>query len=423
MKRGKKMQTIVALLITLLLTGSAVMIYFIPDVNPYFLASYGVIYLLLIIYRKRLPAGMVNYCRILLGLLFIYSGFTKGVDPLGTMYKVEDYYIAYGFDWALPLAIYQSFIMNAVEFILGVSLLLKLKPKLVTILTALMMAAFTFMTYMDAMYTKVPDCGCFGEALIITNWQTFYKNLTIDGFVLVLLFSLRKSKPFFFPQVEWNMIFITALLFVGFELYNYSYLPVIDFRAYAVGNRLVPEDPEPVEYYLTYKNTETDSVQEYRSENLPWNDEEWMSKWEFVAQRVHDPNIGKGADLSFEDSDGFNVTSGYIENPDPQFMLVSWTLKEFNKKHIEKILQFADSCHSDGAGFILLTASDDEEIAAFRAETGFQDEIFRADDIELKTVVRANPGLVLLQDATVLGKWHWRKFPEYSKAKELFLNN
>lgn len=423
MKREKKMPGILALLITLLLTGSAVMIYFIPDMNPFFLAFYGVLYLVLFIFRKKFPAAMISYCRIMLGLLFIYSGFTKGVDPLGTMYKVEDYYIAYGSDWALPLAIYQAFIMNAIEFILGISLILKLKPKLVTILTALMMGVFTFTTYMDAMYNVVPDCGCFGEALIISNWQTFYKNLTIDAFILVLLFSMRKSKPFFFPRVEWNMILVGALLFFGFEFYNFYNLPVIDFRAYKVGNRLVPENPEPVEYFLSYKNIETGEVKEYRSEELPWDDEEWMNNWEFDSQRVYDPNVGKGADLSFEDLEGNDVTASYIENPDPQFMLVSWTLEQFDEKHMDEILAFADSCHVDGAGFIMITASDEEEITAFRERTGFQDDVFRADDIELKTVVRANPGLVLLQDATVLGKWHGRKFPAYRDAKELYMSN
>jgi uncharacterized membrane protein YphA (DoxX/SURF4 family) len=422
MKREKRMPAILALLFTLFLTGSAVLIYYLPERNNYFLIFYGALYIMLFAFRKRFPAAMVNYCRTLLGLLFIYSGFVKGVDPLGTMYKVEDYYIAYGSIWAMPLAIYQSFAMNAVEFVLGVALLLKLKPKLITILTTLMMAVFTFTTYMDAMYNIVPDCGCFGESLILSNWQTFYKNLTINGFLLVLLFSMKRTSPFFFPKVEWNMMLVSALLFLGFEYYNYSYLPVVDFRAYKVGNRLIPENPEPVEYFLSYRNTQHDSVAEYRAEELPWDDEEWMSKWEFVSQRVYDPNKGKGADLAFEDLEGNDVTAGYIENPDPQFFLISWTLAEFNEKKLDDIMQFVDSCNVHGVGFVLVTASDADSIEAFREKSGFNEEVLRADDIELKTVIRSNPGLVLLQDATVIEKWHWRNFPQYSKAKKLFIN-
>jgi len=422
MKREKRMPGILALFITLLLTGSAVMVYFLPKLNIFFLVGYGLLYVLLFIYRKRFPAAMINYCRTLLGLLFIYSGFTKGVDPLGTMYKVEDYYIAYGSDWAMPMAIYQSFLLNAVEFLLGVGLLFKLKPKLVTILTALMMGVFTFTTYMDAMYNVVPDCGCFGEALILSNWQTFYKNLTIDAFVLVLLFSMRKSKPFFFPKVEWNMLIVAAVIFLGFEFYNYYNLPVVDFRDWKVGRRMVPENPQPVEYYLVYRNDSTGVEKEYRSEDLPWDDQQWMNSWEFVRQRVYDPNKGQLHDLSFEDSNGNDVTSGYVESPDPQFVMVSWTLSEFNQKAMDDILKLAEECNTYGCGFILLTSSDEDEIAAFREETGFQEEIFRADDIALKTVVRANPGLILLQDAVVLGKWHWRKIPSFEEAKTLFLN-
>jgi hypothetical protein len=163
-------------------------------------------------------------------------------------------------------------------------------------------------------------------------------------------------------------------------------------------------------------------VAEYRAEELPWDDEEWMSKWEFVSQRVYDPNKGKGADLAFEDLEGNDVTAGYIENPDPQFFLISWTLAEFNEKKLDDIMQFVDSCNVHGVGFVLVTASDADSIEAFREKSGFNEEVLRADDIELKTVIRSNPGLVLLQDATVIEKWHWRNFPQYSKAKKLFIN-
>ncbi|PIE87705.1 MAG: hypothetical protein CSA04_05625 [Bacteroidetes bacterium] len=419
MKREKKMPALLAGLMMLLLTGSAVAIYFVPGMNVFFLAFYGVLYLLLFVLGRRIPPAMIAYSRILLGLLFIYSGFVKGVDPLGTMYRVEDYYIAYGFgESVMPFAIYQSFLMNALEFVLGISLLFKLKPKLVTVLTALMMLVFTFATYMDAMYNTVPDCGCFGEALIISNWQTFYKNLTIDAFILVLLFGMRKSKPFFFPRVEWNMMVISALLFLGFEYYNYHYLPVIDFRDYKVGNRLLPENPQPVSYYLVYQNKETGEKKEYLSKDLPWDDEQWMSQWAFVEQRVDDPNPPMG--LAFEDASGNEVTDAYIASPDPLFLLISWDLEKFKTKSMEQVLQFAHSCQQEGVSFVLLTGSDEAEIASFKAKTGLDVEVFRADDIELKTVVRSNPGLVLLRDSQVLGKWPWSRLPSFHQAKTLY---
>ncbi|NCD41931.1 MAG: DoxX family protein [Bacteroidia bacterium] len=423
MMREKSMPGLLAFFLTLLLTGSAVLIYFIPQQRIGLLLFYGLLFLLLFVFRKRFPPAMIGWCRTLLGLLFIFSGLTKGVDPLGTMYKVEDYYVAYGMDWAMPLAIYQSFLMNAFEFLLGVGLLFKIMPKTISILTALMMGFFTYTTYMDAMYNLVPDCGCFGEALILSNWQTFYKNLTILGFVLVLLFSLRKSKSFFFRNVEWNILLVAGVLFFGFQLYNYRHLPVVDFRTWKTGNLMVPEQLEPITYYLTYENVETGAITELKSDDLPWQDSVWMNTWQFVSQRIVDPNLGLVHDLAFEDSEGNNITSEYIESPDPQFILVSWTLSEFNRNKIDRILQFVAQCYADGHGFILLTSSDEHEIEKFLLETGLTIEVYRADDIALKTMIRANPGLLLLQNGYVLGKWHWRDFPTYQKAEKLFQSN
>lgn len=417
MRHQKDMPALPALLLTILLTASAILIPFIQEMNVFFLIFYAVVLILLTKYRKGFPATMITYCRIILGLLFIFSGLSKGVDPLGTTYKIEDYYVAYGMDWAMPLALLQSFGMNAFEFVLGVGLLFKIKPKLITILTTLMMAVFTFTTYMDAMYNIVPDCGCFGEAITISNWQTFYKNLTIMLFLFVLLVSLRKTKSFFFPTVEWRVLLIAVVLFGGFEYYNYSHLPMVDFRDWKVGNKMVPDQQKPIDYYVTYKNLTTLEEKEFLTENLPWNDSIWMSEWTFVSQRIYDPNAGLSHDLSFEDEAGNNVTSAYIENPDPQFILVSWTLEKFNKKKLQEIKQFYAQCEELNISFIILTSSDIDEIAEFVKETGLESEIFRADDIALKTMVRANPGLLLLKNSVVLDKWHYRDIPKFERVK------
>ena len=132
--------------------------------------------------------------RVVVGVTFVFSGFVKGVDPMGTMYKIQDYFIAYNMDWALPTAIFFSFLLVTLEFALGIYLLLNLRIKLASRILLVMMSFFTVVTLFDALYNPVADCGCFGEAIKLTNWETFYKNLVLMVFTLIVVFTPRHKK-------------------------------------------------------------------------------------------------------------------------------------------------------------------------------------------------------------------------------------
>jgi uncharacterized membrane protein YphA (DoxX/SURF4 family) len=187
---------------------------------------------------------IANISRILVGIVFIFSSFVKGVDPLGTSYKMEDYFLAWGWEWALPVALFLSISMCTLEFILGVSCLLNLRMKYMAWPLAALMLYFTVLTFFDAIFEPVPDCGCFGDAIKLTNWQTFYKNIVLIILAGIIFYYRKKF------VIKWTQITQTALLtffiilFSGFSLYNFRHLPMIDFRGWANGTDLAPDNQE-----------------------------------------------------------------------------------------------------------------------------------------------------------------------------------
>lgn len=395
---------------------------FIEDFNFAILSVLIAGIILSIVYRKKFTVTQANLTRILLGLLFVFSGFTKGVDPVGTEYRIVDYFIAYGMEWAFPLAPALSVILNASEFVLGLMLLFNVKLRLSLWLALLMMVFFTITTINDALYNPVPDCGCFGDAFTISNWQTFYKNLLILSFLLVAFFAQKKLKPWFNNKIEYLLVFLFVVGFVSFEVYNIRHLPVIDFRDWKVGNRMVQNDKLPLQYFLKYRNIETDEEKEYVSPDYPYDDSVWMSQWGFVSQRVVDPNP-QSANLMLEDAEGNDVTSGIIENPDFQFILVAYDLSKMNKSGIAGIRNFAEICQEKDYSFVLLTSSLPEETEFFIETYSLSIDYFFADDISLQVMIRSNPGLILMKDAVVMGKWHFNDFPEFSEFENEFVKN
>jgi uncharacterized membrane protein YphA (DoxX/SURF4 family) len=398
------------------------MIKFVEDFNFPFLTVLIAGIVLAIVYRRKFTASQAHLSRILLGALFIFSGFVKGVDPVGTEYRIVDYFIAYGADWAFPMALPLSVIMNAAEFVLGMMLLFNVKIRTTFWLTLLMMVFFTITTFYDALYNLVPDCGCFGNAIILSNWQTFYKNLLILGFLMVAFFAQKKLKSWFSIKVEYILTFIFILGFVSFEIYNIRHLPVIDFREWKVGNRMAPQDKLPLQYFLKYENTETGEEKEYLSPDYPYDDSVWMSHWEFVGQRVVDPNP-KTAVLMIEDAEGNNMSAEIIENPDFQFMFVAYDLSKTDLSKLEEIKDFARLCQDKGYSFIMLTSTLPEEVEAFVEMNNLSIDYCFTDDVSLQAMIRSNPGLVLLKDAVVLGKWHYNDFPGFDEFEKEFVEN
>lgn len=360
---------------------------------------------------------IATFSRILVGIVFIFSSFVKGVDPLGTAYKIEDYFIAYGWEWAMPFALFLAISLCALEFILGVAALLNLRMKFMAWPLLFLMSYFTVLTYFDAIYEPVPDCGCFGDAIKLTNWETFYKNVFLILLVIIIFWNRKKYSSFLSSGIQNTLIILFIAGFTLFSVYQYRHLPLIDFRGWKIGAELVPDNRGEAKIYLKYQSKATGETMEYLSPNYPWNDSAWLAEWEFVDQRIDDSGVIKGHSLMISDAEGNDVTSYFIENPGYQFLLVSWNLNEAPLAAFQDASKLSAELIDAGHSFIVLTGSLMDDVEEFSQAYNPDLEYFNADDIELKTMIRANPGLILIKDGIVLDKWHWRDFPTYEDLR------
>jgi uncharacterized membrane protein YphA (DoxX/SURF4 family) len=357
-----------------------------------------------------------NILRIVVGLVFIFSGFVKGIDPLGTVYRMDDYFIVFGTPWAIPFALYLTIFLCTLEFILGISLLLNLWIRVSAWPLLLIMICFTILTFFDAVLNLVPDCGCFGEAVKLTNVQTFLKNLVLMVLIILIFISRKKFKGMLPVKMESVVLFLFIAAFAGMSVYAYRHLPLIDFMEWKVGNQVNKKSSEPAKFFLTFKNIKSGEVKEYLSPDYPWKDSAWVAEWKFVGQRVINPNPGQTIILKLEDEAGNDVTGNVIDNPGFQFILVAWDLAETDKEAFLKILPFYKKAEAEGNSFVCLTATDFPGIRKFRLANGTAFEFYTADDVVLKTMIRSNPGLILIKDGKVLGKWHYNDFPLYDEV-------
>jgi len=361
-----------------------------------------------------------NCFRILIGLVFVFSGFVKGVDPLGTAFRIEDYFIAFGIPWAGHYALAIAIFMCMLEFTIGVSLLLNLWIKKTAWLLLLVMTYFTVLTFIDAIWNLVPDCGCFGDAIKLTNMQTFLKNLVLMLFVVPVFLWRKKFRSALPAAFDVILLSVIAIAFAWMSVYSARHLPLIDFMAWRKGNKVSKTASLPVKFFVTYKNKKTGEKQEYLASSYPWNDTVWMSQWVFDSQRVEDPNAEITASLLVEDMQGNDVTASVMKNPDYQFLLVIYNLQETNTDAILRILPFYKKAQAEGKSFICITSSIPADVRKFRLAHGTSFEFYNADDVVLKTMVRSNPGLILLKDGVVVDKWAFRDFPEWNRVREKY---
>jgi len=347
--------------------------------------------------------------RIIVGITFIFSGFVKGVDPMGTMYKIEDYLVAYNMDWALPAALFFSFLLVTIEFAIGIFLLLNLRIKQITWALLVMMSFFTVVTLFDALYKPVPDCGCFGEAIKLTNWETFYKNVVLLGFTFIIFFTPRSKKVILSRKKQDTVGSLFILAFVLFSYYSYTNLPPVDFRDWKEGKNMKQEGKE--KYYLIYENKSTGETKKYRSSKIPYNDSAWMKNWEFVKQKIDYSEVKRKHDLQIVDFKGTDVTQDIIENPGYQFVITAYSFDEASEDGLEKSVALYQKLESKGYEFVLLTSVLKEDAEIFHEKYNTSLPVYQADDIELKSMIRSNPGLILLKNGVVKEKWHYSNFP------------
>ncbi|MBU2556089.1 MAG: hypothetical protein KKF98_16680 [Bacteroidetes bacterium] len=358
---------------------------------------------------------LISIIRVITGLVFIFSSTVKGFDPIGTAYRVEDYLLVYGWTGLLHYALALSIFLIVVEFLIGIALVFRLKSKLATLGLLLIMVVFTVVTYLDARYNMVPDCGCFGDAVKLTNWQTFYKNIYLI-ILAVIIFAYRNRIRTKMPQGVQGLILVVVVgLYTWFVVFNYRHLPMLDFRDWKVGNDMKAEGIDQVKTFVKYRNILTGEEQEFLSPDYPWNDSVWMAEWTFVDQRLDDSGRILKHGVMLEDAEGNDWTEAVFENPDFQLVVVAYDLEESNPNGLKAVKQVIQDAEALNIPIVLLTSSGEPIIERVLLKHEIEVESLFADDIELKAMIRSNPGLMLMHDGVVLEKWPFRGFPDREK--------
>ena len=350
--------------------------------------------------------------RLLIGLVFVFSGFVKAVDPLGTVYKIEDYLTAFDGIWGglTFLAFPAAFLLIAVELLIGLNLVFQVKFKLSSWLAFAFMLVMTPLTLYIALYNPVTDCGCFGDALKVSNWMTFYKNVFFFILTLLLLVFQNKYNKIFLPNVEWGFITVFIVASFGFMVYNLTHLPVLDFRPYKIGVNIpdemkVPDDApgDVYEYKFVYEKDGARKI--FSIDQLP------DSSWTFVSQETKLVSEGYKPpihDLVILTADFEDVTEEVLNYEGTSYLIVMYDLQKTSERGIEKVKAFVTNKLKEHpeVKVYALTASSSHDIQEFKTKYGLTFPFYKTDPITLKTMIRANPGVMKLVGGTVKGKWN-----------------
>jgi uncharacterized membrane protein YphA (DoxX/SURF4 family) len=359
-------------------------------------------------YRKI----VTEICRIILGITFLFSAMTKAIDPVGGAIKIEDYFGSFGLSALNPLSLFISIHLSTIEFILGLCILTAVYRRLTTICMLAFMSFMTLLTLYLAIFNPVKDCGCFGEAIIITNWQTFFKNFLILLPASIVTFGYyKKMTPVYTYKAYWFAPLFGYIFMVGFAYYNYIHLPIMDFRPFKVGANIpelmaFPENAPQDELHFIYEKDGKKKT--FTPETAPVEDSTWTFVETKVVKEGYVPPI---ASFELYDANGDNIADEILADEQGVFLLITPHLEKANDKNIDEINYIYDYAVERHLTFYGTTRSSQEEIDAWVNNTGAEYEFLTADDVTLKTMIRSNPGLVLLKSGIVLAKWHYNDLP------------
>lgn len=363
----------------------------------------------------------VNTCRFMLAATFLFSGFVKANDPMGMVFKLEDYFTAWGITtipelFTLIMVIGLAFF----EYALGVYLFFGMRRKWISRITLIFMTIMTLLTVYIAIANPVNDCGCFGDAIILTNGQTLLKNIILLAAAIVVDRWYRYQKHLISTSVYWMVSTLFGLALLGYAIYCIYALPVIDFRPYKIGTDLkkmiqIPEDQRPkFEVKIVYQK-------EGKNIELSPEDDDPDSTWTYVETRTKQISGNQQKlilDFYMED-DGDDVTNDILSTEGFLFLLCAPYVQTADESIMDKINDLYDYTQQHEMEFYCLTASDPAARNRWTDYTGAEYICYTADDRTLKTVVRANPGLVMLKDGIIIKKWSNWNFPSVEEIESI----
>jgi uncharacterized membrane protein YphA (DoxX/SURF4 family) len=352
--------------------------------------------------------------RLFVGSVFVFSGFVKAVDPLGTAYKFGDYFDAFHLDFLDSLGLVLAILLCVTELVIGFNLLIGVQMKITSWFLLIFMSGFTLIALKLAISNPVSDCGCFGDAIILTNWQTFWKNIIL--FLPSMIIFLQRDKFFhrYKLYTEWLLTICFFLFGATFTLYNYYHLPLLDFRPYHIGTNILekmtipPDSPADV-YEFSFVYQKDGKQQEFAIENLPDSTWQWIETRQKLISSGYVPPIH---DFSITTLDGEDITREVLTDPGYGFLIVAYDLDKTDIRSFKKINQLIQESDSMNVRYYCMTSSTYTSIDKFISRIKPDFQIYTADNITLKTMIRSNPGLLLIKEGTILGKWHAGNIPE-----------
>lgn len=377
----------------------------------------------------------LNFSRWFVGILFIFSGLIKANDPLGFGYKLQEYFDVFhiGFlnDWATGIAI----ILCVLEIVLGALLLFGFWKNTVTKGLLGLIIFFTFLTFVSAAFKVVTSCGCFGDAIPLTPWQSFGKDLIL--LIMIVYFVIHRSKiNAITDNVNWQKGLFFAVTFSAllFGIFTYNFLPIIDFLPYKVGASIpnemkIPDGAAQDEYLIMYqlKNKKTAQTKKMSDKDYLkleiWKDDNWEvvgTPEKKLIKKGYDVKI---KDLLIADASGTDYTKELIENPYYNLIVVAYNLNDANEKAIAATNALAlNVAEQFNIRTVLLTSNSAQDADAFSKKMKLFMEVFYADAVPLKSMVRANPGLILLKNGVIIDKWHYNAMPSFEQLSEKYFS-
>lgn len=371
--------------------------------------------------------------RILVGILFIFSGLIKLNDPMGFSFKLDEYFApdVLNMPFLQPLVLPLAVIIVIFEVLVGVALLLGFRKKLTAWILLLMILFFTFLTFYSAYFNKVTDCGCFGDAIPLTPWESFGKDVVLTILILIIFTNLRFITPIFTKGARSGILVVSLVLCSILGWYVLNHLPVIDFRAYAEGKSITEGMKsaeelglEPTQYGTIYymKNKQTGEEKKVSSEE--YMEKEWWKdkEWEMQSDKTESVILKEGYEppvhdfvITFQDQD----QTQEVLNAPVVFLMISYDMTKAEKDAFPVINELAGEVQDAGYPFIGLSASLPSVVEQLRHELQTPFVFATADQTTLKTIIRSNPGVVLLKKGVVIKKWHYNDVPGFEEVKPL----
>ena len=369
---------------------------------------------------------IANICRIFAGVVFAFSGFVKAVDPWGTALKVNEYLSIYGFEELQPASMIFSIWLCGAELMMGLMLIFRVRTRLISIFALLSMTFFTILTFLSATWIPVEDCGCFGDALKLSPWETFFKNLAILPMVIVVWYRYRHQRILDFSKLEVALTCLFCTIAMGVGTYCYFNLPLIDFLPYKEGANIYEmieaqhdtgsEDMSEEEYVLVYRNRKTGKLCEFSIDDTEWQDEK---KWEWVETRVDNetsPIQTLVSEFTISDPEG-NVTREILTRKGRVYLMCVTNLSKISGDCRRRMRSVVEQAEADGGLAVCITPQPLRDVTYYSFDGSENVRCYNIDATVLKTLLRAENGLVVLEDGVIAGKYNCRNI-DFSQLGE-----